>query len=39
MVESNYDLFDELERGQGVYIIVYEDEKPSEIFFAGYSYD
>ena len=39
MVESNYDLFDELERGQGVYIIVYEDEEPSEIFFAGYSYD
>jgi hypothetical protein len=39
MVESNYDLFDALERGQGVYIIVYEDEKPAEIFFAGYSYD
>jgi len=39
MVESSYDLFDELERGQGVYVIVYEDEKPSEIFFAGYSYD
>src|SRR5215510_15804560 len=32
MVESNYDLFDELERGQGIYIIVYDDEKPSEIF-------
>jgi hypothetical protein len=39
MVESNYDLLEEIERGQGVYIIVYEDEKPSEIFFAGYSYD
>jgi len=39
IVESSEDLFDELERGQGVYVIVYEDEKPSEIFFAGYSYD
>ena len=28
-----------LERGQGVYIVAYRDDKPSEIFFAGYSFD
>jgi hypothetical protein len=27
------------ERGQGVYVVVYEGERPSEIFFAGYSFD
>lgn len=39
MIESNHDLFDDLERGQGVYCLVYENDKPSQIFFAGYSYD
>jgi hypothetical protein len=39
MVEENDDLFDELERGRGVYIVVYKGGQPSEIFFAGYSYD
>jgi hypothetical protein len=39
MIESNEDLFESLERGQGVFIIAYQDGKPSEIFFAGYSYD
>ena len=39
MVEENDDLFEMLERGQGVYIVVYEGGQPSEIFFAGYSYD
>ena len=38
-VEDNDDLFDEIERGQGIYIVVYEDDQPSQIFFAGYSYD
>ena len=38
-VEDCEDLFDQIERGQGVYVIVYEKEKPSQIFFAGYSYD
>jgi hypothetical protein len=28
-----------IERGQGIYIIVYRDDRPDEIFFAGYSYD
>jgi hypothetical protein len=39
MIESNEDLFEALERGQGVYIVAYRDDKPSEIFFAGYSFD
>jgi hypothetical protein len=39
MIESNNDLFEAIERGQGVYIVAYRDDKPSEIFFAGYSFD
>ena len=39
MIEVNDDLFEMLERGQGVYVIAYQDDKPSEIYFAGYSYD
>jgi hypothetical protein len=39
MVEESDDLFERLERGQGVYIITYRGEEPSEIFFAGYSFD
>ncbi len=32
-------IFADIGRGSCVYIFVYKDEKPSEIFFAGYSYD
>jgi hypothetical protein len=39
MIEESDELYDALERGQGVYIIVYKDDQPSEIFFAGYSFD
>jgi hypothetical protein len=39
MVASNDELFEALERGQGVYIIVYKANQPEEIFFAGYSFD
>jgi hypothetical protein len=39
MVEGSDDLYEYLERGQGVYIVVYSDDQPSEIFFAGYSFD
>ena len=40
MVDEADELFEALnERGQGVYVIVYEGERPSEIFFAGYSFD
>jgi hypothetical protein len=39
MIEQNADFFEEIERGHGIYIIGYKDGMPSEIFFAGYSYD
>lgn len=39
MVEQNMDFLEEVERGQGVYIVVYKDGHPDEIFFAGYSCD
>lgn len=39
MIEGNMDFYEEIERGQGVYIIAYQGGKPSEIFFGGYSYD
>ncbi|SFI04613.1 hypothetical protein [Planctomicrobium piriforme] len=39
MVEENQDYFDDLDRGQGLYIILYKGQQPSEILFAGYSYD
>jgi len=39
MIEANQDFYEDIERGQGIYIVVYKDEKPSEIFFAGYSFD
>ncbi|HEY3637097.1 MAG TPA: hypothetical protein VGK90_03015 [Rhizomicrobium sp.] len=38
-VEDCDELFEEIDRGQGVYFVVYENEEPSQIFFAGYSYD
>ena len=38
-VADNDDLFDEIERGQGICLVVYDDDAPSEIYFAGYSYD
>lgn len=39
MLEESEELYEELERGKGVYIIVYKDNQPSQIFFAGYSFD
>jgi len=39
MIEDNDDLFEMLERGQGVYVIAYQDDEPSQIYFAGYSFD
>lgn len=38
-VEDSDELLNQIERGQGIYVIVYEDDEPSQIFFAGYSYD
>ena len=39
MIEGGDELFANLERGQGVYVVVYKDDAPSELFFAGYSFD
>ena len=39
MIQENMDFFEDLDRGHGVYIIVHKDNRPSEIFFAGISYD
>jgi hypothetical protein len=39
MIEQNMDFLDDIERGEGVYVIVYKEGSPSEIFFAGFSYD
>lgn len=40
MIDESDELFELMdERGQGVYVVVYEGERPSEIFFAGYSFD
>jgi len=39
MIESNMDFFDPIERGQAIYIVVYREGKPDELFFAGYSFD
>ena len=39
MIEDNEELYEVLERGQGVYIIAYKDGQPDKILFAGYSFD
>ncbi|MCK6473679.1 MAG: hypothetical protein L6R28_18300 [Planctomycetes bacterium] len=39
MAEECDDLFDNIDRGECVYIVLFENGKPSEIMFAGYSYD
>jgi hypothetical protein len=38
-VLDNDDLFGDIDRGQAIYIVMYEGGAPSELFFAGYSYD
>lgn len=39
VVERSDELWEDLERGQGIYVVLYKGEQPDEIFFAGYSYD
>jgi hypothetical protein len=39
MIETTLDFYEDIGRGQGIYIIAHKDGKPSEIFFAGYSFD
>jgi hypothetical protein len=38
-VEANMDFLEDIERGHAVYIILYTAGKPTEIMFAGYSFD
>src|SRR5262245_11100837 len=39
MIEQNMDFLENVERGHCVYITVYKDGSPKELFFAGYSFD
>jgi hypothetical protein len=39
MVAENMDFLEEVERGQAIYFVLFRDGNPSEIFFAGVSYD
>ena len=39
MVRESDDLWEDLERGQARYVILYEGDEPKRIFFAGYSFD
>lgn len=34
-----FDLLESIERGTGLYLVVYDDDAPTELFFAGYSFD
>ena len=38
-VEANMDFLDDVERGHAVYIVCYGGGIPTELFFAGYSFD
>jgi hypothetical protein len=38
-IEQSDEYWDDLERGQARYAVVYEGGQPSEIYFAGYSFD
>ena len=39
LVRESDDLWEDLERGQARYVILYEGDDPNGIFFAGYSFD
>jgi hypothetical protein len=39
MVEESYDIWEDIDRGTARYIIVYDGDEPTELFFAGYSFD
>jgi hypothetical protein len=39
MVERNHDYFEDIERGHGICLVVYKDDQPHELYFAGYSFD
>lgn len=39
MIEQSDELIESIERGHGIFIIVYEEGRPERIYLAGYSYD
>lgn len=39
MIEHSDEFFERIDRGQGVYVVTYQQGKPEAIYFAGYSYD
>jgi hypothetical protein len=39
MIEKSDELIESIERGHGIYIIIYEQRRPERIYLAGYSYD
>ena len=38
-VQQGDEYWDDLDRGQARYVVVYKDSKPAELYFAGYSFD
>jgi hypothetical protein len=38
-VEQSDDYWEDLDRGQARYVVLYEKEQPTEVYFAGYSFD
>ena len=38
-IEQSDELFENIERGQGFYIVAYRDGRPDELYFVGYSCD
>jgi hypothetical protein len=39
MIEPNMGFLDDIERGHAIYVVVYKNGQPDELFFAGYSFD
>ncbi len=39
MVDRSEELMERIDRGQGLYVITYQQGRPDGIYFAGYSYD
>jgi len=39
LIERSEELFERVDRGQGIYVVTYKNGKPDGIYFGGYSYD
>jgi hypothetical protein len=39
MIVAQQDFYEDIQRGHGIYIVTYKNGRPSELFFAGYSFD